>query len=123
MYKYRSIEYDIPIELALCLIDAESSGRKIISRKNRNGTRDYGRFQINSCHMPDNPRQLLNDTVNSKYGFSYLKKCLLKSSGNLKEAIRMYNQGLNGTRKYYKNWNYVEKVLMCYNSDIIRGRR
>lgn len=115
LYKCRSIEYKVPLTLALSLINAESKGKNIISKKNKNGTRDYGRMQINSVHKLNNPRKLLNDKINSKYGFWYLSKCFNKSIGNIPYAIRMYNQGLNGKKKHYKNWKYIEKILICLN--------
>ena len=123
LYVERSIQYEVPLKLALSVVEAESNGRKIISRMNRNGTRDYGRFQINSIHMPKNPKKLLNDYYNSEYGFWYLSKCLEKSKGNISETIRMYNQGINGNKKHYRNWRYVEKILICYNRGIINNKR
>ncbi len=121
LYRARSLEYGAPIELGICVVQAESNGRTIISRKNKNGTRDYGKFQINSVHMPDNPRALLGDIINSRYGFWYLSLALNKT--DLPDAIRLYNQGLNGKRKYYKNWKYVRKILKCYSSDIIKNKQ
>lgn len=115
LYQDRSRNYMVPIDLATSVVNAESNGRNVISRANNNGSRDYGRFQVNSIHLPSSPRKLLCDKINSKFGFMYLSLCLKKSKNNISETIRMYNQGLNGNKKYYKNWKYVEKVLICYN--------
>lgn len=115
LYKYRSIQYKVPLDLAICIVDTESKGRNVISKKNKNGTRDYGRMQINSVHMPICPTKLLNDKINSRIGFWYLSKCYRKSRGYLPDCIRYYNQGLNGKKKKYRNWRYVRKVLICYN--------
>ena len=113
LYFYRSKEFNVDIKLAISVIRAESQGRKVISKKNKNGTYDYGRFQVNSVHFSQSPESLLKDKLNSYYGFSYLSQCL-KKSNSLSEAIRKYNQGLYGKEKYYKNWKYVEKILYCY---------
>ena len=114
LYQKRSKQYNVPIKLAISVIKAESNGKVVKSRKNKNGTRDWGRFQINAVHMPNNPKKLLDDKINSKYGFWYLSLCLKKSKGYLKHAIRMYNQGLAGKEYKYKNWQYVNNVLKEY---------
>ena len=36
LYKYRSWEYTVPMELACCLVQRESGGRNKVSKKNRN---------------------------------------------------------------------------------------
>ena len=114
LYNSRSEEYNVHLTLALAFIKHESNGKIVRSRKNRNGTRDYGRFQVNTRHKEDNPRELLKDELNSYYGFYYISRCLKHSNYNLPEAIRKYNQGINGTRSRYKNWKYVERILTTY---------
>lgn len=120
LYKARSLEFGVSMRLATCLVQTESHGKIVVSKKNENGTRDYGRFQVNSVHKPVNTRELLWDRTNSRYGFSYLSKCIRKD--HLPDAIRLYNQGLNGKRKNYKNWKYVGKILGCYIQDIIKDK-
>lgn len=114
LYKFRSLEHNVSLKLALCVVHTESKGKRVVSKKNKNGTRDYGRGQINTCHMPKNPKRLLKDSINSKYVFMYLRKCLKKAKGNISETVRMYNQGLHGRKKYYKNWKYVERIKRLY---------
>ena len=116
LYYSRSRQYSVSMDLALAVIQGESGGKNIRSHKrNRNKTHDYGRMQINSIHSKDNPELLLNDIYNSKYGFYYLSKCIIKSKGNNQEAVRFYNQGINGKRYKYNNWKYVNKILKYYN--------
>jgi hypothetical protein len=115
IYYFRSMQFNVDIELALSIIYAESNGKKVVSRMNKNLTRDYGRMQINSIHLTENPYRLLDDKINSFYGFSYLSQCCKKSK-NLKDIIRMYNQGIYGNKRNYNNWRYVEKILYCYNN-------
>lgn len=116
LYTKRSIQYKVPLKLALSLIQYESGGRNVVSRKNRNGTRDWGRMQINSVHMPKNPQKLLNDWTNSKIGFWYLGRALKKSRGNMYTAVRLYNQGLAGKHWKYRNWGYVKRIIRKYRS-------
>lgn len=118
LYVKRSRQYGVPLKLALSLITYESGGRNVISRKNRNGTRDYGRMQINSVHMPRNPRALLNDWVNSQKGFWYLGAAMKKAHGNIYTAVRLYNQGLAGKHWKYRNWGYVNNIVKKYRSVI-----
>jgi hypothetical protein len=39
---------------------------------------------------------------------------MLLSNGDIREAVRKYNQGHNGIRKYYKNWKYVDHIQRSY---------
>lgn len=124
LYKNRSIEYKVPFELALCVVQKESDGiNKRSNKKNKNGTYDYGRFQINSVHMPNNPRLLLIDKINSQKGFWYLSLAIEKANYNTIDAIRLYNQGIHGKKKNYKNWEYVKEIFECYNQDTIRNNQ
>jgi len=118
--KYSELRQISPI-LICSIIQYESNGRNVISKKNRNKSRDYGYMQINSCHVESNPRQLLNIDTNIRIGSWYIKKCLKKSKGNIQEAVRMYNAGLNSKRKKYKNWAYVYRITNKYNSILQKG--
>ena len=122
LYDYRSKQYGVDIGLALSLIRAESNGRNIRSyRQNKNGTHDWGRFQINEVHVDyKNPHRLLIDITNSDYGFRELSLAFKKANGNLKETIRMYNQGRNGNRKNYTGWAYVNRVVSHYRRNYRR---
>jgi Transglycosylase SLT domain len=117
LYKKRAAEYRIPLNLALAVIHAESRGKNVISKKNKNGSRDWGRMQVNSIHMKRNPRLLLNDKINSRVGFWYLSAAYKKSGYNLKETVRLYNQGLAGKRSNYKNWKYVTSILLLVGGE------
>lgn len=113
LYSMRARQYRVPLRLALALIHVESRGKNVISR-----THDYGRMQVNKIHMRHNPKQLLNDKINSRIGFWYLSAALKKSNWNKREAVRLYNQGLAGKRWKYRNWNYVAQILNAYQNNI-----
>ncbi len=108
-------KYDVEMDLALSLVEIESNGKNVVSRLNKNGTRDYGRFQVNSVHEKDNPKKLLNDGYNTNVAINYLSKCIDKASGNYFYAIRFYNAGLNCS-KNVNNVEYIIKVLNFYYS-------
>jgi len=109
-----AVERGLERRAIFAIIQAESGGRNVVSRRNRNGTRDYGLMQINSVHSPKNPWVLLNVRVNVRTGCWYFSRCIKKSGGVLSEAVRYYNAGLGSKRKSYKNWRHVYRVVAHY---------
>lgn len=112
--RQQSIIYDIDIYLICSIITKESNGVNLISRRNKNKTRDYGYMQINDVHFKDDPMVLLNPRVNIEFGCQYLKMCLNKSKGNIIEALRFYNQGIYGKKHLYNNWEYCSKIISSH---------
>jgi len=88
-----SKKYNVDKVLICALIQHESNGRNVRSRRNRNGSRDYGLMQINQIHSPKNIYALNNKDTNIRIGVWYLSKCLRKSRGNIKRACIFYNAG------------------------------
>ncbi len=118
---YRCNKKKIDILFALSLAQAESDGRNVRSRKkNKNGTYDWSRFQINELHMPKNPRRLLNDRIQINLATWYLGMALKKAKGDLELACIYYNGGLNCNVSAYRNskelMEYPKKILKIYNS-------
>ncbi len=99
----------------LSLIQVESGGKNVVSKKNGNKTRDFGFCQINSVHSPKNPRRLLNYKVNLNIGTWYIGKALKKAKGNLRLACIYYNGGLNCNVRKYKNKWYPKRIVRIYN--------
>lgn len=78
-----------------------------------------GLMQIMPVHAQIRNRpvkKLKEPFFNIRCGVDYLDLCIKKSKGNLKEALRMYNQGINAKRYKYKNWKYVFRVIKKFNS-------
>ena len=121
IYKYSKV-HDVSPKLVCAVINVESSGKNVISRKNSNGTRDYGIMQINDTHLEssffESKNDLLDVEKNIAFGCRYLGLCSVKATKNnvvsYTDVIRLYNQGINGNREYYKNYNYVLKVYNNY---------
>ena len=109
--KESSEKYGHDQALICALIHVESRGRNIVSRVNRNGTRDYGLCQINSVHRPHDPGAFLDPAVNIEMGCKFLRYCRDRG-GNIYEAVRMYNAGPNS--KVTHNHIYVVRVLDNY---------
>jgi len=108
-------QYGIDPLFALSIAQRESNGKNIVSRKNRNGTRDWGYFQVNGTHLPKNKRhQLLNYKTNINKAMWYLNLCLKKSRGNKKLACIYYNAGLNCKVYKYKK-SYPKDIVKMYN--------
>ena len=94
-------------KLVLCIIWRESNFRNVKSKKNKNGTHDLGIMQVNNCHrVLAEPMDIVS---NIRFGCRYLRCCF--RGGGIADAVRRYNQGLNGKRKDYKNWQYVAEIL------------
>ena len=108
---------DIDPIFALSVVQHESNGKNIISKQNRNGSIDVGFFQINSVHMPKNPRKLLNYRLNTRKALWYMSLCLKKAKGDKYLACIYYNGGLNcNVRRYKRNKNkdYPKRILKTY---------
>jgi soluble lytic murein transglycosylase-like protein len=110
-------KYKIDKELVCAVIQYESGDycrnnlkkmRVVVSRSGA-----IGPMQIMSFHTK-NPKLLYNLKFNIEKGTWYLSVCLKKSKGNIREACRMYNAGVNSKRWKYKNWAYVNRIEKSY---------
>jgi hypothetical protein len=96
--------------LVCSLINAESNW-------NRNATsyvNARGLMQVMDFHLNDNYIHLYRVDINVSLGCGYLERCKNYSRHDLSETLRRYNQGINGRRKNYNNWKYVNKILTHY---------
>jgi len=104
-------------ELICAIIEAESNGRNLIGKKNKNGTRDYGFMQTNEVHCPENPLKLLEINFGIHKGTNYLMWAYKKAKGNIKITAQFYNGGLNHPINTKNKWvkKYANKVVKYYN--------
>lgn len=114
MLHYACTQYKIDERFAMAIIYAESNGRRVVGKKNSNGTRDYGRFQVNEIHHPDSPYELLDDELNIKKAFKYLNYCIKRSNGDIYKTIVYYNAGVNSNVSNYTNKKYLKKIVKKY---------
>ena len=107
---------DLRTHLMMSLIQVESGGKNVISRMNKNLTRDYGIMQINSSNLNKNEdvRILMNPQINIAKGCAYFRFCLDIANQDKSIAIRFYNSGPNGKKHLYRNWAYVDRVFGNY---------
>lgn len=107
-----SRKYKFRPPLIAALINRESDG----SRTAVSSSGAVGSMQLMPCHSPGDPDKRYDLDFNLDKGCAYLKQCWDASNYELEEALRMYNQGINGDRDNYNNWGYVEDIIYDYTS-------
>ena len=91
-------EYDVPPALALAVAQQESSFNPNATATNKNGSTDYGVFQINSSNLSSlglNPTSVMDPSTNIDAGVSMLSSLLAQYGGNTTLALEAYNAGPN----------------------------
>ncbi len=111
--------YNITPELICAIIQAESGEYCKNNLKWMARVKSYagaiGIMQVMPFHSKT-PWKLKKLKYNISKGVWYFNKCLKKSKGNIREACRYYNAGLNNKRWRYKNWKYVDKIQRHHNA-------
>ena len=104
--------HNVNPKLLLAIAIVESGLNPTAVNKNRNGTRDYGMFQINENNLKrlGFSIDVAFDPCKSAYIAGYLLKGCVKKYGLTWEAIDCYNKGYKA--KGYTT--YVRKVLDVY---------
>ena len=117
---YWSKIYKVDKNMIFALIQNESGDfcrnniEKMIKVKSRSGA--LGICQIMPFHSPKNPKKLYDYKFNIKKGIWYFSLCMKKAKGDIKEAARFYNQGINGKKWKYKNWAYTNRIKEDFDS-------
>lgn len=117
----KCVEYDVPMELVIALIDKESSFRSDVVSK----TNDYGYMQINKCN-----HEWLSETLgvsnfldpyeNVLCGIYIISEHLEKTDGDIELALMRYNCGATGAKRLWEqgtySTNYSRSVMTLYES-------
>lgn len=94
----KAIEMKVPVNIAFSLVWQESKFVvNEISPKNRNGSRDWGLFQLNDTYYKWNRREFFNIKKNVTAGVTHLEYCL-DEMGEMPLALAAYNVGVYGLR-------------------------
>jgi hypothetical protein len=123
----KCIEYDVPMELVIALIDKESSFRADVV----SNTDDYGYMQINKFN-----HEWLSETLgvsnfldpyeNVLCGIYIIAGHLHKTDGDIVLALMRYNCGATGAKKLWDkgiySTDYTDKIMTAYNSYIEESR-
>lgn len=125
--KYRAFvvrtcqKYDVPVLYYVKLVQAETGWRNVISRPNRNGTRDYGIAQINGSNIaffdriyfPDREFDVMNPFHNLEVSIKHLS-ALYSQLRNWRLSVASYNCGLGAVLKNRipnSTQLYVQKII------------
>lgn len=117
----KCVEYNVPMELVIALIDKESSFRSDVVSK----TNDYGYMQINKCN-----HEWLSETLgvsnfldpyeNVLCGIYIISEHLEKTDGDIELALMRYNCGATGAKRLWEqgtySTNYSRSVMTLYES-------
>lgn len=115
-----SIKHQVPTELVLGLIYAESRGNPNATGKSVKthigAVQARGLVQVMPFHWKrGRANELYNQDINLDVGISYLSKCIYWANGNFSTALKNYNSGPAST---YYNKPYIKEILRIY-SDLI----
>jgi soluble lytic murein transglycosylase-like protein len=94
-----AIEKNVPVNLAFAVAYTESefNPNAVNSRRNSDGTKDWGLFQLNDGYRESWSRaDFFNIRANAREGITFLKTCLETYDGIV--AIAAYNRGISGVR-------------------------
>lgn len=104
----------VPEYLALAVAAHESGFNNIaVSRKNTDGSRDHGVFQLNDRYHK--LRNVYDPIENIRYGIGMLRNGLKKNNGDVFKTLSDYNAGANATGKGRRQGNsYAQKVMNLF---------
>ena len=110
-----SDKFNIPPALAFALSWEESRfNPQAVNRNNRNGSVDYGLFQLNNLSFPNLELSAFYDVqTNAYYGLAHLRYCLDSGSSEV-SALAMYNAGygrIKSTGAPEVTLNYISRIL------------
>ena len=101
--------YTLPETFICAVIQRESHGK--IYAHSKKGAR--GLMQVMECHKPKHSPAwaLYRPILNIALGCRYLDIC---RQPDMLEQLRKYNQGHNGRRENYRNWQYVYDIMFDF---------
>lgn len=110
----RSIENEVPIHISFAIAWHESRfNPQAISQPNRDGSRDWGLFQLNDSYRNWTQNHFFDIKLNTEEGIRYYKWCY-DQTGNIISALQAYNAGLSrvlANRAPSSTLRYVDSVL------------
>jgi len=122
-----SVEYSVPEELILAMIEVESSFRPSVV----SSTGDYGYMQINECNHEWLKDELgvtdfLDPYQNILCGVYLLSGHLEKTDGDIVKALMRYNNGPTGAYRLWQKGvfetSYTKKITTAYEFYIEKSR-
>lgn len=119
--KHYAQKYNLPPLLICSVIHRESKGKKYVRGKDG----EYGYCQIMPVHFRSRKisyKLRFEPEHNIRLGCWYMAKAMKKSKGNIIDACRMYNAGLNSKKHRYRNWKYPKDIYNDYIDSLNRKK-
>jgi soluble lytic murein transglycosylase-like protein len=104
--------------LLLAIAKTESGFNRYAINKNKNGTIDYGIFQINSSNLKRlkiHPSYVVNDICYASKVAAYLLSSCMATYGNTWKAVDCYNKGKNAKNTSWYVWKTYNNLISLLN--------
>jgi soluble lytic murein transglycosylase-like protein len=110
--------YNVNPLLLLAVAKTESNFNKYAINKNKNGTIDYGMFQINSSNLNRfkiHPSYVINDVCYASKVAAYVLSSCIATYGNTWRAVDCYNKGKNAKNTSWYVWKTYKNLISLSN--------
>ncbi|MBX0312445.1 MAG: lytic transglycosylase domain-containing protein [Sulfurihydrogenibium sp.] len=110
--------YNINPLLLLAIAKTESGFNRYAINKNKNGTIDYGMFQINSSNLKRlkiHPSYVINDVCFASKIAAYILSSCIATYGNTWKAVDCYNKGKNAKNTSEYVWKTYKNLISLLN--------
>jgi soluble lytic murein transglycosylase-like protein len=110
--------YNVNPLLLLAIAKTESGFNRYAINKNRNGTVDYGMFQINSSNLirlKIHPSHVINDVCYASKVAAYILSSCMATYGNTWKAVDCYNKGRNAKNTSWYVWKTYKNLISLSN--------
>ena len=114
-------KYGLPPSVAIAVVQQESSWNpNAVGPVNKNGTRDYGLFQLNTATLQQNgisTAQALDPATNIDIGVQMLANYYSQYGGDLPSVLGAYNAGPGAVTSGNLPTSYINSVLNIIGPD------
>lgn len=110
--------YNIHPLLLLAIAKTESGFNRHAINKNKNGTTDYGMFQINSSNLNKlkiHPSYVMSDVCFASKIAAYILSSCMSTYGNTWKAVDCYNKGKNAKNTSSYVWTTYKNLISISN--------
>jgi soluble lytic murein transglycosylase-like protein len=112
--------YGVNPLLLLAIAKTESGFNRYAINKNKNGTIDYGMFQINSNNLKRlkiHPSYVVNNVCYASKIAAYLLSSCMVTYGNTWKAVDCYNKGKNAKNTSWYVWKTYNNLISLSNQN------
>jgi len=112
--------YKVNPLLLLAIAKTESGFNRYAINKNKNGTIDYGMFQINSSNLNRlkiHPSHVINNICYASKIAAYILSSCISTYGNTWRAVDCYNKGKNAKNTSWYVWKTYKNLINLSNQN------